>query len=119
MNEIRLPLLLHFCLQGGVIVWVLHFKVIFSEVIQECQNVVISFLFQGIVATIKKKEYNFLDQRQADFDQDYEDFCKHTDDLHVGSTGPCLFFPLCDLLLIITHLEGTGIFMMATSACIL
>ncbi|XP_040833581.1 dynein heavy chain 5, axonemal [Ochotona curzoniae] len=38
--------------------------------------------YQGIVATIKKKEYNFLDQRQADFDQDYEDFCKHTDDLH-------------------------------------
>ncbi|KAM8815689.1 dynein axonemal heavy chain 5 isoform 1-T1 [Rhynchonycteris naso] len=38
--------------------------------------------FQGIVATIKKKEYNFLDQRKMDFDQDYEEFCKQTNDLH-------------------------------------
>ncbi|KAK1345311.1 hypothetical protein QTO34_014022 [Cnephaeus nilssonii] len=38
--------------------------------------------YQGIVATIKKKEYNFLDQRKMDFDQDYEEFCKQTDDLH-------------------------------------
>uniref|UniRef100_G1SYW3 Dynein axonemal heavy chain 5 n=1 Tax=Oryctolagus cuniculus TaxID=9986 RepID=G1SYW3_RABIT len=38
--------------------------------------------YQGIVATIKKKEYNFLDQRKMDFDQDYEEFCKQIDDLH-------------------------------------
>ncbi|XP_054207920.1 dynein axonemal heavy chain 5 isoform X8 [Homo sapiens] len=38
--------------------------------------------YQGIVATIKKKEYNFLDQRKMDFDQDYEEFCKQTNDLH-------------------------------------
>ncbi|EPQ10653.1 Dynein heavy chain 5, axonemal [Myotis brandtii] len=46
--------------------------------------------YQGIVATIKKKEYNFLDQRKVDFDQDYEQFCKQTDDLHgsVESLGP-------------------------------
>uniref|UniRef100_A0A8C6QFD6 Dynein, axonemal, heavy chain 5 n=1 Tax=Nannospalax galili TaxID=1026970 RepID=A0A8C6QFD6_NANGA len=38
--------------------------------------------YQGIVATIKKKEYNFLDQRKMDFDQDYEEFCKQTNNLH-------------------------------------
>nr|XP_031299189.1 dynein heavy chain 5, axonemal-like [Camelus dromedarius] len=38
--------------------------------------------YQGIVATIKKKEYNFLDQRKMDFEQDYEEFCKQTNDLH-------------------------------------
>uniref|UniRef100_A0A670IDT3 Dynein axonemal heavy chain 5 n=1 Tax=Podarcis muralis TaxID=64176 RepID=A0A670IDT3_PODMU len=39
--------------------------------------------YQSIVATMKKKQYNFLDQRKTDFDQDYEEFCKQTDDLHV------------------------------------
>uniref|UniRef100_G3T979 Dynein axonemal heavy chain 5 n=1 Tax=Loxodonta africana TaxID=9785 RepID=G3T979_LOXAF len=39
-------------------------------------------MFQGIVVTIKKKEYNFLDQRKMEFDQDYEEFCKQTNDLH-------------------------------------
>ncbi|XP_012863981.1 dynein axonemal heavy chain 5 [Echinops telfairi] len=38
--------------------------------------------FQGIVATMKKKEYNFLDQRKMEFDQDYEEFRKQTHDLH-------------------------------------
>ncbi|XP_053253117.1 dynein axonemal heavy chain 5 isoform X2 [Podarcis raffonei] len=38
--------------------------------------------YQSIVATMKKKQYNFLDQRKTDFDQDYEEFCKQTDDLH-------------------------------------
>ncbi|XP_015212531.2 dynein axonemal heavy chain 5 isoform X1 [Lepisosteus oculatus] len=38
--------------------------------------------FQGIVLTMKKKQYNFLDQRKTDFDQDYVDFCKSTNDLH-------------------------------------
>nr|XP_048312992.1 dynein axonemal heavy chain 5 [Myodes glareolus] len=38
--------------------------------------------YQDIVAAIKKKEYNFLDQRKMDFDQDYEEFCKRTNDLH-------------------------------------
>lgn len=72
--------------------------------------------FQDIVATIKKKEYNFLDQRKMDFEQDYEEFCKQTNDLHVGCiikfllTGSCLFFPFCVMLLIITHSEGRGAF---------
>ncbi|XP_055965046.1 dynein axonemal heavy chain 5 [Sorex fumeus] len=39
--------------------------------------------YQGIVATMKKKEYNFLDQRKMDFDEDYEEFCKQTNDLHM------------------------------------
>lgn len=76
----------------------------------------ISFItFQSIVATIKKKEYNFLDQRKMDFDQDYEEFCKQTNDLHVSCiikfllTAVCLFFPFCMmLLLIINHSEGRG-----------
>ncbi|XP_061445342.1 dynein axonemal heavy chain 5 isoform X6 [Rhineura floridana] len=38
--------------------------------------------YQSIAATIKKKQYNFLDQRKTDFDQDYEEFCKQRDDLH-------------------------------------
>uniref|UniRef100_A0A4X1TUI0 AAA+ ATPase domain-containing protein n=1 Tax=Sus scrofa TaxID=9823 RepID=A0A4X1TUI0_PIG len=60
--------------------------------------------YQDIVATIKKKEYNFLDQRKMDFEQDYEEFCKQTNDLHVGCiikfllTGSCLFFPFCVIL---------------------
>uniref|UniRef100_A0A8D2AUY0 Dynein axonemal heavy chain 5 n=1 Tax=Sciurus vulgaris TaxID=55149 RepID=A0A8D2AUY0_SCIVU len=38
--------------------------------------------YQDIVATIKKKEYDFLDQRKMDFAQDYEEFCRQTNDLH-------------------------------------
>ncbi|XP_053100655.1 dynein axonemal heavy chain 5-like isoform X3 [Hemicordylus capensis] len=38
--------------------------------------------YQSIVVTMKKKQYNFLDQRKTDFDQDYEEFCKQTNDLH-------------------------------------
>uniref|UniRef100_A0A803T3C5 Dynein axonemal heavy chain 5 n=1 Tax=Anolis carolinensis TaxID=28377 RepID=A0A803T3C5_ANOCA len=37
---------------------------------------------EGIVTTMKKKQYNFLDQRKSDFDQDYEEFCKQSNDLH-------------------------------------
>lgn len=33
---------------------------------------------------MKKKDYNFLDQRKADFDRDYEEFCKEINNLHVG-----------------------------------
>lgn len=62
---------------------------------------IISFItFQAIVATIKEKEYNFLDQRKMDFEQDYEEFCKQTNDLHVGCittfllTVTCFFFQL-------------------------
>ncbi|KAF7478847.1 hypothetical protein GHT09_009981 [Marmota monax] len=39
-------------------------------------------LKQDIVATIKKKEYDFLDHRKMDFAQDYEEFCRQTNDLH-------------------------------------
>ncbi|XP_076826555.1 dynein axonemal heavy chain 5 isoform X2 [Brachyhypopomus gauderio] len=38
--------------------------------------------FQAIVLTMKRKQYNFLDQRKTDFDQDYEEFCKQTAELH-------------------------------------
>ncbi|XP_023388715.1 dynein heavy chain 5, axonemal [Pteropus vampyrus] len=68
--------------------------------------------YQGIVATIKKKEYNFLDQRKMDFDQDYEEFCKQTNDLHVGYiitfllTVTYLFFPFSVMPLIMIHSEG-------------
>lgn len=33
---------------------------------------------------MKRKQYNFLDQRKTDFDQDYEEFLKQTNDLHVS-----------------------------------
>lgn len=53
-----------------------------ARILKHC---LISFLtFQGIIATIKRKEYNFLDQRKMEFDQDYEEFCKQTNGLHVG-----------------------------------
>eukprot|EP00079_Xenopus_tropicalis_P026874 XP_012820905.1 PREDICTED: dynein heavy chain 5, axonemal [Xenopus tropicalis] len=38
--------------------------------------------FQSTVATIKKKQYDFLDQRRTEFDDDYEEFVKQTHDLH-------------------------------------
>uniref|UniRef100_A0A6Q2Y0T3 AAA+ ATPase domain-containing protein n=1 Tax=Esox lucius TaxID=8010 RepID=A0A6Q2Y0T3_ESOLU len=38
--------------------------------------------FQSMVLTMKKKHYSFLDQRRTDFDQDYDEFCKNTTDLH-------------------------------------
>ncbi|XP_064201033.1 dynein axonemal heavy chain 5 isoform X1 [Anguilla rostrata] len=38
--------------------------------------------FQGIVLTMKRKQYSFLDQRRMDFDQDYEEFCRNTKELH-------------------------------------
>lgn len=33
---------------------------------------------------MKNKHYDFLDQRKTDFDQDYEEFCRDINDLHVG-----------------------------------
>uniref|UniRef100_A0A669PBP7 Dynein axonemal heavy chain 5 n=1 Tax=Phasianus colchicus TaxID=9054 RepID=A0A669PBP7_PHACC len=38
--------------------------------------------YESIVDIMKKKDYNFLDQRKADFDRDYEEFCKEISDLH-------------------------------------
>uniref|UniRef100_A0A8C2YDG1 Dynein axonemal heavy chain 5 n=1 Tax=Coturnix japonica TaxID=93934 RepID=A0A8C2YDG1_COTJA len=38
--------------------------------------------YESIVGTMKKKDYDFLDQRKADFDQDYEEFCKEINHLH-------------------------------------
>lgn len=39
--------------------------------------------FNGIVTTFKKKSYDFLDQRKLDFDNDYDDFKRAIQDLHV------------------------------------
>ncbi|KAM4687754.1 dynein axonemal heavy chain 5 [Discoglossus pictus] len=38
--------------------------------------------FQSIAAAIKKKQYNFLDQRKTEFDQDYDEFVKQTNEVH-------------------------------------
>ncbi|KAM9637240.1 dynein axonemal heavy chain 5 [Morphnus guianensis] len=38
--------------------------------------------YESIVDIMKKRPYNFLDQRKTDFDQDYEEFCKEINDLH-------------------------------------
>uniref|UniRef100_A0A3Q3G615 Dynein, axonemal, heavy chain 5 n=1 Tax=Labrus bergylta TaxID=56723 RepID=A0A3Q3G615_9LABR len=43
--------------------------------------------FQAIVLTMKKKHYSFLDQRRADFDVDYEEFCKSTSELGIPDLG--------------------------------
>lgn len=39
--------------------------------------------FNGILSVLKKKSYDFLDQRKTDFDADYDDFKKAIQDLHV------------------------------------
>ncbi|XP_028835842.1 dynein heavy chain 5, axonemal isoform X2 [Denticeps clupeoides] len=38
--------------------------------------------FQAIVSAMKNKEYNFLDQKRTEFDLDYDEFCKHANELH-------------------------------------
>ncbi|NWQ86048.1 DYH5 protein, partial [Burhinus bistriatus] len=38
--------------------------------------------YESIVDIMKKRHYDFLDQRKPDFDQDYEEFCKEINDLH-------------------------------------
>ncbi|KAF5899802.1 dynein heavy chain 5, axonemal, partial [Clarias magur] len=38
--------------------------------------------FQNIVLAVKNKQYNFLDQRRTDFEQDYNEFCRQTTELH-------------------------------------
>ncbi|XP_062848702.1 dynein axonemal heavy chain 5 [Trichomycterus rosablanca] len=38
--------------------------------------------FQAIMLAMKNKQYNFLDQRRTDFDQDYEEFSRQTTELH-------------------------------------
>ena len=48
------------------------------------KNNLSAFYFQSIVLSMKKKHYSFLDQRRTDFDQDYDEFCKNTTDLHVS-----------------------------------
>ncbi|KAI8736693.1 dynein heavy chain 5, axonemal [Biomphalaria glabrata] len=40
--------------------------------------------FSVIVTSIRKKPYDFLDQRKMEFDQDYEDFKRQINDLHVS-----------------------------------
>lgn len=70
--------------------------------------------FQDVVAAIKKKEYNFLDQRKMDFDQDYDEFCKQTNELHVG----CIVKPLGGGG-IFPQGRGRGRGLAAISACIL
>ncbi|XP_048224317.1 dynein axonemal heavy chain 5 [Perognathus longimembris pacificus] len=56
------------------------YSVLQESTIEGLDDLIIKF--QEIVATIKRKDYNFLDQRKMDFDQDYEDFCKQISDLH-------------------------------------
>ena len=46
--------------------------------------------FSVIVTTMRKKPYDFLDQRKAEFDQDFDDFKRQISDLHVSGGRPCL-----------------------------
>ena len=39
--------------------------------------------FNGIITSLKKKSYDFLDQRRTEFDTDYDDFKRVIQDLHV------------------------------------
>lgn len=40
--------------------------------------------FQVVVTAMKKKPYNYLDQRKTDFDQDFEEFKRQIGELHVS-----------------------------------
>lgn len=46
--------------------------------------------FAVIVTSMKKKPYDFLDQRKAEFDQDFDDFKRQISDLHVSRGNLCL-----------------------------
>uniref|UniRef100_A0A671S0V1 Dynein heavy chain 5, axonemal-like n=1 Tax=Sinocyclocheilus anshuiensis TaxID=1608454 RepID=A0A671S0V1_9TELE len=50
--------------------------------------------FQTIVLTMKKKQYSSLDQRTTDFDQDYDEFCKQTSELHVSMFSVLFYYLL-------------------------
>lgn len=39
--------------------------------------------FNSILVVLKKKNYDFLDQRKTDFDTDYDEFKKSIQELHV------------------------------------
>ena len=39
--------------------------------------------FHVMISTLKKKPYDFLDQRRTDFDGDYNDFLRQLSDLQV------------------------------------
>ena len=41
--------------------------------------------FQVIVTQMRKKPYDYLDQRKMDFDQDFEEFKRQINELHVSS----------------------------------
>ena len=41
--------------------------------------------FSVIVTSIRKRPYDFLDQRKMEFDQDYDDFKRQIGELHVSS----------------------------------
>lgn len=45
--------------------------------------------FQSINTAMKKKSYDFLDQRKADFDVDYDDFKLQIAELHVSRPYFC------------------------------
>ena len=40
--------------------------------------------FQVIVTSMRKKPYNYIDQRKMEFEADFEEFNRQIGDLHVG-----------------------------------
>jgi dynein heavy chain, axonemal len=51
----------------------------------------LSAKFNGIVTLFKKKPYDLLDHRKIDFDNDYDDFKKSIQDLHVSQLIRLIF----------------------------
>lgn len=47
--------------------------------------------FQVIVTQMKKKPYDYLDQRKTEFDADFEDFKRQIGELHVSTYHLCEF----------------------------
>ena len=48
--------------------------------------------FSVITTSIRKRPYDFLDQRKMEFDQDYEDFKRQISDLHVSIPKASKYF---------------------------
>ena len=62
--------------------------------------------FQVIVTAMRKKPYDFLDQRKAEFDVDFDDFKRQIGDLHVISPVQLTIIASFSLLILPKYLRN-------------
>ncbi len=63
--------------------------------------------FQVIVTSMKKKPYDYLDQRKMEFDSDFDEFKRQINELHVSVW--LFLFSFCTVIWVIREIE-IGIF---------